>query len=266
MKAEIEKIKAQIEALNNAREVMNERINSISERIGEIRAMLVDHEKESNLKLADAIKAAELVKQVEPEKVTTEVKKIEAKQEALKGRIDATEALIEKAMDELKNIRATMFKFKGVKEIEREAEILTKKIALARKIIAEAKSESSKVSEMFRQIQKNAARMSEAIAKVNELEGRINAQEEVLSKLQVMLQSKVDKIEIGSIKQSAETAFGATQEVLKEQKKLRKDVDKLASKLEKLESKLKRQFEREITKLQRKIERRLSKLERRLSV
>ncbi|RLG18901.1 hypothetical protein DRN75_00325 [Nanoarchaeota archaeon] len=266
MKAEIEKLKAQIEALNNAREVMNERINSISERIGEIRAMIIDHEKESNLKLTDAIKAAELVKQIEPEKVATEIKKVEAKQEALKGRIDATDALVEKALDELKDIRAIVFKFKGAKEIEREAEILTKKITLARKIIGEAKSESSKVSEMFRQIQKDATRVSEAITKVNELEERLNAQEEILSKLQVVLQSKVDKIEIGSIKQSAETAFSAVQNVLKEQKSMRKDIDKLASKLEKLESKLKKQFEREISKLQRGIERRLSKLERRLSV
>lgn len=175
--AGVEKLKAQAEANAELRQIFSEKFTRIDEEIGELRTMLIDREKEmKNLEIT-ATKAADLVGEVQPEKLMIEVKRMDAKVEALKGKLESHEQINDTLMEELKEVRNNIRTFRGVKEIEKMTKDLLEDQTVLRKIEATVEQHSDKVESMFMEMNKRyeeikrlkdmAENLSTSFSKVN---------------------------------------------------------------------------------------------------
>ena len=98
---ELNKVKAIIEGFGEVRSTLNQRISELSERIGELRAMILDRDRTIQELELKAVKAADLVETVQPEKLMIEMQKEDAKFEALKANLEGNEAIMDRVMQEL---------------------------------------------------------------------------------------------------------------------------------------------------------------------
>ena len=117
LSVQVEKLGASMEAFAEVRKSFTERFNRTSEQIGELRAMILDRDKNIQTIELKAIKAADLVETVQPEKIMTDVQKQEARIEALKANLEGNESIMGRVMDELKEVKKKVEFFRGIEEI-----------------------------------------------------------------------------------------------------------------------------------------------------
>jgi chromosome segregation ATPase len=190
---EIERLKAQMEALLKAREAMSEQISNLSERIGELRSSLVEHERESSKLEAEIKKTIELVQKVKPEEILKEITKFDAKIEALKARISSYDALIDRVVEEMKEMRRTFVQFRSLDAIAKMSEDLKKDLEKGRKIEAEMSKHASKVESMFAEIQKRYKEFYEVLKSMEELRERFRLLLREFDKLRIEFASTAKK-------------------------------------------------------------------------
>lgn len=152
--ADIEKLKAQSEANNELRQLFSEKFSRIDEEIGELRNMMVDREKDIQALEVKATKATDLVNEVQPEKLMVETKKLEAKIESFKSKLESGEQINETIMEELKQVRNQIRTFRGVEEIEKMTKDLLDDQTVIKKIEGKIEHHSDKVESMFMEINK----------------------------------------------------------------------------------------------------------------
>ena len=99
---ELDRIKASVESFAEVRKGFTERMNNMSEQIGELRAMIMDRDRSIRDIELKAVKAADLVESVQPEKLMIQIQKEDAKFEALKANLEGNEAIMNRIMDELR--------------------------------------------------------------------------------------------------------------------------------------------------------------------
>lgn len=150
----LERMQTQINALNEVREANNERFSRISGQVGEIRSMVVENEKNMKDIEVKSTMASDLVKEVQPEKLSSEVKKIDIKVEALKAKIEAEKTVKDSIMEELKNIKRQISLFKGTDAILKLNEDTKKELINIQKIKAITEGHANKVEQIFITVQK----------------------------------------------------------------------------------------------------------------
>ena len=149
VKADIERLYANMEALKETRKITNERLARISEEIGELRSMLVDRERQIQEIDAKSSKAAELVSEIQPEKLMIEMKKEEAKIESIKAQFEAHDKLLSEIINSVKDIKAQMNMFAGVEHILELNEEVKKQLEYTKKLESDIKRHAEKVEEIF---------------------------------------------------------------------------------------------------------------------
>ena len=102
---EIDRLKASVESFGEIRKGLTERISAISEQIGELRAMILDRDRTIQEIEIKSVKAADLVESVQPDKLMVGLQREDAKFEALKANLEGNEAIMERIMEELKEMR-----------------------------------------------------------------------------------------------------------------------------------------------------------------
>ncbi|MEK6953507.1 MAG: hypothetical protein AABX01_00745 [Candidatus Micrarchaeota archaeon] len=105
LEKDVELLKVQIELMKQNKQVTDERFSKFSEQVGEIRATVLDSERDGATIKVQAEKAIELIQMVQPERLMMEVKKLEAKIEAAKGMEEKFAAMQQRLVDELKDLR-----------------------------------------------------------------------------------------------------------------------------------------------------------------
>jgi len=86
--AKIEKLSAESEANSEIRTIYDERFTRLDEQIGEIREMMIDREKDIEELEVKAVKAADLVEEVQPQKILSEVKKNDLKIDSVRAKLE----------------------------------------------------------------------------------------------------------------------------------------------------------------------------------
>ncbi|MFH1642037.1 MAG: hypothetical protein ABIC04_04005 [Nanoarchaeota archaeon] len=150
-----EKLKTQLESLNQVRETNNERFSRISEQIGEIRSMVIENEKNMRDVSIKATMASDSVKEVKPEILGTQVRKIDMKVETLKQKIEAKNVMDNMIMQELKELRAKINLFKGTDAVLSLNEEVKNELINISKIKNSVEIHADKVEQVFVHIQKN---------------------------------------------------------------------------------------------------------------
>ncbi|PIU29961.1 hypothetical protein COT07_03230 [Candidatus Woesearchaeota archaeon CG07_land_8_20_14_0_80_44_23] len=152
--ADVAKLKAEVEAFSDVRKATNEKFTRLSEQIGELRAMIADRDRMMNQLELKATKAADLVEAVHPEQQMVEIRKEDAKVEALKANIEGNELLMKKVLDELKTMRTQIASFRGVEEIVKMNNEVKSEIVEIKKVEVNIEKHSDKVETIFAEVQK----------------------------------------------------------------------------------------------------------------
>ncbi len=149
---ELEKIKTKLDVLIKVKEELNNRISFLSERIGELRSMLVDKEKELKELEANVQKYIQLVKELEPEEIIKKFKEFETKIEVINSKLELNESLINKMIEEIKEMRRVFIKFRSLEEIQKIENELKKDLNEIKKVESKVSTYSAKTESIFSEL------------------------------------------------------------------------------------------------------------------
>ncbi len=155
LSADIERIKAAIEALSEMRKVTNERFSTLSEQIGELRSSIASQERHMQTIEVKAVKAADLVSSVQPERLLVQFKRLEAKIQAINSRLESNQLINDHIREELKEIRNKIALFRGVDQILKLNEEVKKELRGIQKVKAETERNADKVETIFIEVEKS---------------------------------------------------------------------------------------------------------------
>jgi len=128
LSTDVDRLKAGVEAFTEVRKSFTERFTRMSEQIGELRSMILERDRTIQTLELKAVKAADLVESIKPDKFMIELQKQNVKIEALKANLEGNEAIVDRVMEELKEIRRKIDFFRGVEEIINLSEEVKKEL------------------------------------------------------------------------------------------------------------------------------------------
>ena len=183
--ADIEKLKAQFKTFYEIQKSSNERFTMINEQVGELRAMILDRDKDSKLIEAKATQAIDLVETVQPDKLMMELRKMDNKIEMLKSPLETNEIIINNTIAELKEIRTRIGAFKGIEEAMKLGEEVKKGWIENKKIDANISKHASKVETIYSEMWKQFNELQKISGVVSDLDKSIK-----------QISSEVDSIKV----------------------------------------------------------------------
>ena len=110
----VDKLNMELQSFNEMKKMYDQRFMQITEKIGELRSSLIEKEKKIDQLAAESERSSDVIKNLEPDKLLTEVKKEDAKIDAITSRLEADKALVEGIKGELGEVREDVFKFRGL--------------------------------------------------------------------------------------------------------------------------------------------------------
>ena len=193
--ADVEKLKAQFKTFYEMQKASNERFTLINEQIGELRAMILDRDKDSKLLEAKATQAIDLVESVQPDKLLMELKKTENKIEILKSPIQTNEVILNNTILELKEMRTKINAFKGIEEAMKLGEEVKKGWMENKKIDASITKHSSKVEMIYSEMWKDFTEFKKFSSIVSDLDKSLKQLSSELDSVKVKMPSFSSKKE-----------------------------------------------------------------------
>lgn len=235
MRIDLERLNTAVEALQEVRKLFMERFTNLSEQIGELRASILDRDKNFQEVELKAIKASDLVSSVQPEKLMTQMQKQEVKIEALKANIEGNEAIMDKIMEELKEARRKIEFFRGVEEIIKLSDEMKKELIEMKKTESNVALNTDKVAVIYSEINKRfraidsfdselqeaKINIKQTMKDIDFLKDKSNdlASKEEVDKVSEKLQNYVDALKAGEKKSSLSKDLETLKGMLKEFKK-----------------------------------------------
>ncbi|MFQ5406675.1 MAG: hypothetical protein ACE5DI_05980, partial [Candidatus Micrarchaeia archaeon] len=159
MQTRIDALGAQIDAVREQRQIYDEKFTRVNESIGELRALMLDSEKEAQEIKVQAEKSVSLIQAVQPDELLSQVKRVESRLEEYKARMEKSDSLQKTMSEEVKQLKSKLIVF-GTSE-----ETLLKLQDQVRRELGEIKSSESviqrhseKVEAIFAEVEKDFAR------------------------------------------------------------------------------------------------------------
>lgn len=154
LSADLDKLSARFSSFYEMQKAATERFARINEQIGELRAMVLERDRASQHLEAKAVQAIDLVETIQPEKLMIEVRKSDAKTEALKANLESNEAVITSVVNELKETRNKLAAFKGMEEVVKLNDEVKKELSQMKLIQSVIERHADKVDTVFAEMQK----------------------------------------------------------------------------------------------------------------
>lgn len=174
MSGDIEKLAAKLDFITESRKIDEEKFSRLNEEIGELRSMLIDNERKINDLDIKASKAADLVSEVQPEKLMEGVEKEKAKIDALKAKMESNEMIANKIIEEFKGIKNKMAIFKGVEEIIELNKDVREEIETIRKIESNVEKHANKVENVFINVEKRFTEFQKLKERIKEIDKNVS--------------------------------------------------------------------------------------------
>ena len=228
---QIEKINASVEAFAEVRKSFTERFNRTSEQIGELRAMILDRDKNIQEIELKAIKAADLVETVQPEKIMTDVQKGEAKIDALKANLEGNESIMSRVMDELKEVKKKVEFFRGIEEIVKLSEETKSELIEVKKIESRIAINTDKVDTIYAEIRKKFQDLEVFTSQLQELKAQGEQNEKDIQFLKDKVVNLASKDDLDKLVNKVQRYVDALKD-LEKKSSMSKDIDQLRSLLE----------------------------------
>ncbi len=228
---EVERIKASVEGFAEIRKSFTERFARISEQIGELRNMILERDKTIQEIELKAIKSADLVEEVHPEKIMTEIQKQDAKIEALKANLEGNESIMERVMEELKETRRKIEFFRGVEEIVKLSEEVKKELIEIKKIESRITINTDKVETIYSEIRDKFRDIEGFKSELQEMKVQVEQNAKDIEFLKEKITNLVDKEELDKLVNKVQTYVDALKS-LEKKSSLSKDIEQLKKLLE----------------------------------
>lgn len=228
---ELDRVKASVESFSEVRKSFSERFAQLGEQVGELRAMIMDRDRTIQEVELKAIKAADLVETVQPEKLMIEIQKVNAKFEALKANLEGNEAMMERVMDELKEMRRKLDFFRGVEEIIKLSEEVKKELIDVKKVEADINVQTEKISTMYAEIRKKYQSVEQMSDILYSVKAGVDQHGKDIEFIKSKLMSVVDKDELEKVVNNLQKTLQSANTVQKNSA-LSKDVAELKQMLD----------------------------------
>jgi hypothetical protein len=228
---DVDRLKVGFESFQETRTGFNERFEMLSEQIGELRAMILDRDKiiqEIELK---AIKSADLVEAVQPEKLATVAQKQEAKIEALKANIEGNESMMDQIMEEVKEMKRKIEFFRGIEEIIKLSEEVKKDLIEIKRSEAAINLKTDKVDTIYSEMRKGFEGMDLIKDNLKEIEVSTDQNVKEIESLKNRLTNFADKNEVENIVRKVQKYVDNLKQ-LEQKSSLTKDLDTLRTLIE----------------------------------
>ncbi|MBS3120062.1 hypothetical protein J4475_04555 [Candidatus Woesearchaeota archaeon] len=196
---QMQKIMAQVDSLMEIRKVSSERFNQISEQIGELRALIINSDKNLSEMEVKVTKAADLVETVQPDRISIVVQKQDAKIEALRANIESNESLMQTVGDELKQMRQKISLFKGVEQLLKLSEEIKSDMTEIRKVNSEVQRHADKVVTIFTSFQRSYSEYDKISAQVRDILGSLASLNKTVDQLTVKVAEAGKKKELDEV-------------------------------------------------------------------
>ena len=205
--AKLEKLDAQLNALREVMQSQQERFERHTEEIGELRSMLADREKQIRELEAKAVKASELVAEVQPESLMAEQKKTEAKIEALRAKLENGDIISGNIIEELKKIKNDISVFRGTEEIVKLNKEVRGEITAIKKIEANVEKHADRVDSIFSTFESSFAEFAKMKDELKDVADSCSALRKDIEANKVALSAMPKKDEFYQIKNATEKAL-----------------------------------------------------------
>ena len=225
--AKIDKINALVDFLMESKKVETEKFARINEQVGELRGEIAEREKKVQSLEAEATRASELVKAVQPEKFLSKIEKEDVKIEIVKAKVNNQEKISNEIIKEMKDIKRLITTFRGTEQVLELNQEIKDEITTAKKILTNVDINASKVEKLFTDFNKQYLELKsikEDAIKVNVLFLELKKDFDAI-KVNILSLGKVQ--EVINIEKIRIEQKNAITELIKERDKFRKPMGEL---------------------------------------
>jgi hypothetical protein len=199
LSADIMKLKAQFDQFAELRKIINERFTRINEQTGELRGMILDTNRAMQDMEVKTVKAVDLVEAVHPDKLMVDVRKQDAKIEALKANIESNDSIMKSLMDQLKEMRHQLTSFRGIEEVVKLNEEVKKELMNIKKVQATVERHSDKIESIFIESQKRFQEFETLTDKMKEIQKQLTPVIQQADQNKVKLQTLAPKKDVENL-------------------------------------------------------------------
>ncbi len=228
---DIDRLKASIEGFTEVRKGLTERMTGLNEQIGELRAMILDRDRTIQEIELKSVKAADLVESVHPDKLMIELQKEDAKFEALKANLEGNESIMERIMEDLKEMRNKLAFLRGIDEIVKLSQEVKKELVEIKKVEATINIEADKVETIYSELRKKFQEIDLFSDNLRETKVAVDQNSKDVEFVKNKLGDLATKDELDKLVNKVQRYIDALQEINK-RSSLSKDVSQLKTLLE----------------------------------
>ncbi len=226
---EFEKINARIEAMNALLLGSNERFSNVSQQIGEIRAMTLANEKSILKSNQDALRAVDIVKEVQPDKLRMDFQRLELKINTIDERLTADKQYAESLMGEFKEIKRKAGIFEGGEAILKLGEEVKKDLVELQKMGAKVKLNADKSEQIFIEIRKGFSENLKMNEIINNLDANYSGVKSMIEKLKIDYSKIVNLEEFSGFKKDIWKKFALAEKAFYEIEKIKQENERLGN-------------------------------------
>jgi chromosome segregation ATPase len=226
LKTEIEKLKAGSEAFKEVRNSFSERFTQTSEQIGELRSMILEQSRALQEVELKAVKSADMVASVQPEKLMTDGQKQEVKIEAIKANLEGNESVMSRIMEEISETRKKVEFFRGVEEIIKLSEEVKSELIEIKKVEGLINIQTDKVQSIYSEMRTRIQDLDAFKAETQDSKASIEQNTKDVEFVRNKISNLVEKTELDKLVAKLQGYINSLNE-LQKKTSFSKDIDQL---------------------------------------
>jgi len=196
LQADLDKLSAKFSSFYELQKSYTERFTRVNEQVGELRSMMIQRDKDSQLLEAKATQAIDLVGTVQPDKLMIELQKGDGKIEALRANLESNETIMHNIVNELKDMRNKMNMFRGIEQTIKLNEEVKKELMDTRRMKALIERHADKVETIFSEAKRRFSDFERFIDVTKDLDNSLKNATSDLDTLKVKAKGFATKKEV----------------------------------------------------------------------
>jgi predicted nucleic acid-binding Zn-ribbon protein len=258
VRTKLDQLDATVTGLSTLRETYDTRFTMLSEKIGEVRSMVLTQAKESADAKAKAERALLSLEGVKPEEFRAAIIKRDAEIESIKARLTSLNDMIRSLMDEMKEFRNMLAKFKGLETVIGMADDARRNIIRIQQVRDQVEVMSDKVMSAFLEFQRRFKDVTDLSVRVAALDAQVKPMTKTVNQMDVLVKQAVSKAELSKLTGDIETLRQAAAEIREYHGRLSTGQKELG--------KLKAEFQRAVRHVDSKNRKEITRINARLRV
>ncbi|MBT4135341.1 hypothetical protein HOD75_02190 [archaeon] len=239
-KLELDRVNARVEALQSLLKGYNERFSMIGQQIGEVRAMNLATEKTISRSKIESAKAADIVKEVKPDKLRLDYQKMDMKVTTLSEKIEANNQYAKTIMNEVKDLRQKAQVFLGTDAILQLNDDVKKDLIELQKLSARVRINADKSEQLFIELREGFADSQKLAGMVTNLDSFTATIKEEVDKLKLDHSQIINQKEYGAFQKTVNNKFLGIDATIEEVEKIKSENERLSKVIESIFSVVKK--------------------------